>query len=599
MVSIAAASDSAVKELETGLGGFAFIPVGGQDTHKVFNTFILREGRRPEATKDGLDTYKGSLAEDEKNIVENLSLGDTEGCPDVDVKLSVGYKGMKNVTFEMKIVNVSSTSVRQEDKVGLRSLIERNYRSIAEADTAIRGILTQNNGIENGFSDVIFGIAHSQATGRVETFNLGAKGKQTGGGEVGGGGTGIHVGVSSEPKKSLERGPTEGIVALNFFALHLRRANAGSNEVARLSSVFSVSESKEDVLLDAFRRKKAGLKKLRQAQTRNRFARVFRRLGKGDGNVLDPPDPLPGDVANQQAADPLGAGGPPSAVAAAAVAAEAGDVAKQQAAAPPGAGGPLGQARQFALAAAAVDNPESAESDSDAYMSAVETNDDDDLHFEQLGYVNSRHILLEKEPKKAMAELVEQVRQGPTEYDGMIITQLAPVRYFDISGFLPIYYNPANSVDEDLKVPSYVLCYKAVHADHWCLRPVEHGGQHNKEVVTMYSKEWRVRESIVRVREEDEDLRAMLESVGFHILEEGQDGELEEPDGEGPFVIMGRHELTRFHELGTSLSGIEYCKGYVQMKGHNEKPLLLAGTVSQLDASTDDPPDRKKQKLGD
>lgn len=69
----------------------------------------------------------------------------------------------------------------------------------------------------------------------------------------------------------------------------------------------------------------------------------------------------------------------------------------------------------------------------------------------------------------------------------------------------------------------------------------EYGGKSNKDVVTMYSKEWRVRESIVRVREKDKDVQALLESVGFHILEEGQDGDLEEPDCEGPLLIMGRH----------------------------------------------------------
>lgn len=61
--------------------------------------------------------------------------------------LTVGLKGNKNVTCEMKIVNVSSIFMRQKDKIGLRDLIDRDCCSIAEADAATRGVLTQNMAI--------------------------------------------------------------------------------------------------------------------------------------------------------------------------------------------------------------------------------------------------------------------------------------------------------------------------------------------------------------------------------------------------------------------------------------------------------------------
>ena len=133
----------------------------------------------------------------------------------------------------------------------------------------------------------------------------------------------------------------------------------------------------------------------------------------------------------------------------------------------------------------------------------------------------------------------------------------------DIGSFLPVYYNGSSANQE--KVPSHVLCYNTGVADHWCLRPVEHGGPPNNDVVTMYSREWRVRVSIVRVRTKDLGLQAKLRKIGYGVLEDGLDkGLVAASVGAGPFVVMGRNELTRFDESGTPLFGIKYCQGFIE-----------------------------------
>jgi hypothetical protein len=96
----------------------------------------------------------------------------------------------------------------------------------------------------------------------------------------------------------------------------------------------------------------------------------------------------------------------------------------------------------------------------------------------------------------------------------------------------------------------------------------------------MKNTEWRVRESIIRVRESDTLLQAELEKIGFHILEDGQDSELPNaPEAVGPFVVIGRDELTPFDELGTSIAGIEYCQRYVRLthEGTDQDSLLQDG----------------------
>jgi hypothetical protein len=80
----------------------------------------------------------------------------------------------------------------------------------------------------------------------------------------------------------------------------------------------------------------------------------------------------------------------------------------------------------------------------------------------------------------------------------------------------------------------------------------------------MYDREWRVRESVIRVRAEDKEFQAQLENIGFHVLEDGYVADLVEASDGGPFLVMGRDELTRFHVLGTTLPRIEYCQGYVR-----------------------------------
>lgn len=200
--------------------------------------------------------------------------------------------------------------------------------------------------------------------------------------------------------------------------------------------------------------------------------------------------------------------------------------------------------------------------DDNGYRELVLTSGTELLDVDRVGptFYSSWHSLV----RVTKAE-VKEFLEGELFIGGVKIDDMDVVHEMDIGGFVPIYYNPkTNPTNEE--VPSSVLCYDTGTEGVWCLRPVENVPKNNK-VVTIENREWRVRKSIVRVRSEDIGFQDKLKLIGFHILEEGSDVDyLKEPDAAaGELVVMGRHELTPFHSLGTTLDEIEYCPaGYVR-----------------------------------
>ncbi|CAB9531773.1 expressed unknown protein [Seminavis robusta] len=166
--------------------------------------------------------------------------------------------------------------------------------------------------------------------------------------------------------------------------------------------------------------------------------------------------------------------------------------------------------------------------------------------------------------KKTFVKMLRELEaDGETTYGNVAFTHLSVVRDYDLSDYIPIYFNwEAHNYDAS-EVPSRVVCYKTPQAGEWCLRPVE-GGK-GKTVVTIYDEKWQVRESIVRVSNDDTYLQEELSKIGFHFVEEGQK-DLEAVEGS---TMMGRHELTPKDDLGTTIpnSVLEFRGGLLYTMG--------------------------------
>lgn len=139
------------------------------------------------------------------------------------------------------------------------------------------------------------------------------------------------------------------------------------------------------------------------------------------------------------------------------------------------------------------------------------------------------------------------------------MTAMSTVEELDMAEFLPIYYNSSRHANFD--PPSTVLCYDTGRPGYWCFRPVDNVPV-NKEVVTIYSSEWKVRETLTLVRKEDMSLQEELENIGFHILQSNQ----RDFNPKQGAVVMGRHELTHSSKASTKVVGVEFRDGFLCKK---------------------------------
>lgn len=205
---------------------------------------------------------------------------------------------------------------------------------------------------------------------------------------------------------------------------------------------------------------------------------------------------------------------------------------------------------------------------------------------------------------RSSKEELDQLRanleeNGEAEICGMAVNAMSTFYEMDMKGYLPIYFNRdthSDALGDTTTFPSTVLCYDSGLPDFWCFRPVDTVPKNN-EVVTIYTKDWKVRESIVVVQEDNTDLQEELETIGFHILEAQKCGFNCSENA----VVMGRHELTHVRVPGTTLQDIEFrdgllCKAENSTEAINAPVFSSSGGAPSLHSVPTDSPDRKRMK---
>ena len=535
------------------LNGYPFLPPKPESTFDVFKAFLFEYKEKiPKPTFSGLKDCLNKLPQEEQakfnpmatlldvksgDIIDSTgphlskhSLGVAASIGGGEGNVGLGRK--IEVTYDIKLTDVKR--FYQKSVPDLTEFIGSNAKAYAMADPVVWSKLTTDIGIEGGFSDVVVGFAYQKHTALQHHLNLGAKGNLELGGGAGAGDNDLTVGLCSMDDKKRSVGKMEGVVTLNFLVVHLRRLNAGSEDLTLERMPFQVNGLNEDELLIAFRRTQAALKKVKRSNQKNQRAYLFRCFGGGPNQVEEEePEHHEGIETNDDDNDDI-----------------------------------------YSHMALADDDEEG-----QPLLDAHRFNSDSTKE----RYSGSWNFRIEG-TKERMTKLADAVKKGPTQFEGLMITKMTRASCVDVSAFLPIYYNSEKHIS-NVKVPSHVLCYDTGIPDHWCLRPVDHGGERNYHVVTMSSREWKVRESVVRVREADKDFQAKLERIGFHVLEDEYDAGLVEAAPEkGPFLVMGRDELTPFHEIGTTLEGIEYCQGFVcENENHAGRASVPEATIRPTD----------------
>jgi hypothetical protein len=122
--------------------------------------------------------------------------------------------------------------------------------------------------------------------------------------------------------------------------------------------------------------------------------------------------------------------------------------------------------------------------------------------------------------------------------------------------------------------------------DYCCVRPVSMG--RNKKVVTYIDnldKEWELRESIVRVNENDAVLQAKRKEIECYYIQ--GEGHMELRDAS---LVMGRHELTRKNDLDTTLEvDVKFLNGFLCLKSNDLLPYAIIQR-GPLPMNEDEPP---------
>jgi hypothetical protein len=462
---------------------------------------------------------------------------------------TVGLGGKRDISIELSLTNLKWHKLAFGDNRGdigtLTDFVDRHAPLYADFDGEVRKRLFpvgKGFGVEYGFCDVVMGFLYSQYTATVEKLSLGAKGKVDFGLSILDNTVGL-TGKDASGHEYSGAGDTGEIVAMRFVAVHLRRL-VGSEKIKRLDT-FTVKSRGEQSLKAAYQNTAATMKRMAKKLGFKGFVSAF-IYRKSDRSVEKDVDEDAASIAGMRCRPPE-------------------TTVDNQ-----------GRSLGADLSCIATTDEEPTELNDEDKLSLDQEknpivkfstpNNDKPNYKESQKFPGSWNVRISG-PEEQILELMDKVRNGPQVVNGMVISKVALARNVDISCFVPVYFNKDVFGDGYGTVPSYVLCYNTGIPDHHCLRPVDHGGELNNDVVTMYSKDWRVRESIIRVRSSDSSFQAKLEKIGFCVLQDEYDDELPiAPADLGPFVVMGRDELTPYHLLGTTLPEIEYCQGYVQEK---------------------------------
>jgi hypothetical protein len=359
--------------------------------------------------------------------------------------------------------------------------------------------------IEHGRRDVIIGFEHAYLTGNVSNMGLRVSASVGLGVSASAGAVEGKLGVSHKVNKSRKLVPDEGVqnavVGSRFIVVHLQRrvTGTGADAIRMVGGPRWVVDLDSNLLQEMFHKAFPTLVKRTQKKGLNVLGKIFRKRAS--------------DKADQQ------------------------------------------------------DNME-VDRNSESQGRKEETDDDENLSgfllvnqgdlqlYDDQSVANSfqgswNYIVNLK--KKTFAKMQGELAQrGTTTYGNLSVTDLSLVHEYDLSDYIPIYFNwEANWDCDPSEVPSHVICYKTPEAGSWCLRPVEGGKK--KIAVTIFDEDWQVRESIIRVSTGDTHLQEELGKIGFHFVEEGP----EDLEAAGGSIMMGRHELTGKGKPGTTIPGIE------------------------------------------
>jgi hypothetical protein len=154
-------------------------------------------------------------------------------------------------------------------------------------------------------------------------------------------------------------------------------------------------------------------------------------------------------------------------------------------------------------------------------------------------YKGSSNVIFSA-PQERLSKMYQDIKQGRTvEVGGLTVKAMSPAFRVNTKNFLPIYALSGTEEGRLSKVPSSVVRdYKGAVF----IVPV-HGQAEQQGCVTVFDEEWEVRESIVRLKQEDNAQIELLKGKGFHEIEEFEEDQAKEGE-----IVMVRHQLARVGE---------------------------------------------------
>jgi hypothetical protein len=150
-------------------------------------------------------------------------------------------------------------------------------------------------------------------------------------------------------------------------------------------------------------------------------------------------------------------------------------------------------------------------------------------------YAGSWNFVLSA-PRTYLSKMYQDLKEGkPVVVAGETVAAMSPAFTVKTSSFLPICY-----IGSDGEAPGAVV--RDYDEDTAFIFPVD-GNEKSKSCVTVYSEEWEVRESIIRLRRSNNEHNlSLLKQRGFHEIDPEVNPSMDEvknPDE----ILMGRHQL--------------------------------------------------------
>lgn len=177
----------------------------------------------------------------------------------------------------------------------------------------------------------------------------------------------------------------------------------------------------------------------------------------------------------------------------------------------------------------------------------------------------------------------------PVGVAGMRVKAMSPAFKVDVSKYLPICFL-GKSEEEDDEIPGAVV---RDFDDFVFIFPVE-GHDTKQGCATVYS-DWEVRESIVRVGENENNKISALEEAGFHAIQFESGRDIRD------HIFLGRHQLARVGDPwdGEPADGEPSDRGLdiFRARGPADASVVVAGasSVPTLLSATDGKPSKKRK----